>query len=46
MNKKCTYFSCSIFYKPGTGIIHCPYDEGYLDAKTGDVIVGPPLYSL
>ena len=39
--QKCTHLSCSVFYKPGTGIIHCPCHEGSFDAMTGDVIAGP-----
>jgi Rieske Fe-S protein len=44
--QKCTHLSCSVFYKPGTGIIHCPCHEGSFDAKTGDVIAGPPPRAL
>ncbi|WP_348798472.1 Rieske (2Fe-2S) protein [Flavobacterium adhaerens] len=40
--QKCTHLSCSVFYKPGTGIIHCPCHEGSFDAKTGEVLAGPP----
>jgi Rieske Fe-S protein len=44
--QKCTHLSCSVFYKPGTGIIHCPCHEGSFDAQTGDVIAGPPPRAL
>ncbi|PXY43283.1 QcrA and Rieske domain-containing protein [Flavobacterium hydrophilum] len=44
--QKCTHLSCSVFYKPGTGIIHCPCHEGSFDAKTGDVLAGPPPRAL
>lgn len=44
--QKCTHLSCSVFYKPGTGVIHCPCHEGNFDAKTGDVISGPPPRAL
>jgi cytochrome b6-f complex iron-sulfur subunit len=44
--QKCTHLSCSVFYKPGTGIIHCPCHEGSFDAVTGDVIAGPPPRAL
>ncbi len=40
--QKCTHLSCSVFYKPGTGVIHCPCHEGSFDAKTGVVLAGPP----
>ena len=44
--QKCTHLSCSVFYKPGTGIIHCPCHEGSFDAKTGNVLGGPPPRAL
>lgn len=44
--QKCTHLSCSVFYKPGTGVIHCPCHEGSFDAETGDVIAGPPPRAL
>jgi cytochrome b6-f complex iron-sulfur subunit len=44
--QKCTHLSCSVFYKPGTGTIHCPCHEGNFDAKTGDVVSGPPPRAL
>ncbi|MBK0370454.1 Rieske (2Fe-2S) protein [Flavobacterium agrisoli] len=40
--QKCTHLSCSVFYKPGSGIIHCPCHEGSFDANTGEVLAGPP----
>lgn len=44
--QKCTHLSCAVYYKPGTGIIHCPCHEGSFDALTGDVIAGPPPRAL
>ena len=44
--QKCTHLSCSVFYKPGTRVIHCPCHEGSFDAQTGDVIAGPPPRAL
>lgn len=40
--QKCTHLSCAVFYKPGTGQIHCPCHEGLFDAKSGNVLAGPP----
>lgn len=40
--QKCTHLSCAVFYKPGTGHIECPCHEGLFDARTGDVLAGPP----
>jgi Rieske Fe-S protein len=44
--QKCTHLSCSVFYKPGTGVIYCPCHEGSFDAKTGNVLAGPPPRAL
>lgn len=40
--QKCTHLSCAVFYKPGTGKIECPCHNGWFDARTGEVIQGPP----
>nr|WP_315142509.1 Rieske (2Fe-2S) protein [uncultured Flavobacterium sp.] len=44
--QKCTHLSCSVFYKPGTDIIYCPCHNGSFDAKTGEVLAGPPPRAL
>ncbi|MBE3561391.1 MAG: ubiquinol-cytochrome c reductase iron-sulfur subunit [Ktedonobacteraceae bacterium] len=41
----CTHLSCAVLYR-GDGTLHCPCHEGYFDAKTGDVIAGPPTRPL
>jgi len=40
--QKCTHLSCAVFYKPGSGKIECPCHNGWFDAKTGEVLQGPP----
>lgn len=40
--QKCTHLSCAVFYKPGSGKIECPCHNGWFDARTGQVIQGPP----
>jgi len=40
--QKCTHLSCAVYYQPGSGQIICPCHEGHFDAKTGDVLAGPP----
>lgn len=40
--QKCTHLSCAVYYKPGTGQIECPCHKGFFDAKTGNVMAGPP----
>lgn len=44
--QKCTHLSCSVFYKPGTDVIYCPCHNGSFDAKTGEVLAGPPPRAL
>ena len=44
--QKCTHLSCSVFYKPCTDIIYCPCHNGSFDAKTGEVLAGPPPRAL
>ena len=44
--QKCTHLSCSVFYTPGTDIIYCPCHNGSFDAKTGEVLAGPPPRAL
>ena len=44
--QKCTHLSCSVFYKPSTDIIYCPCHNGSCDAKTGEVLAGPPPRAL
>lgn len=41
----CTHLSCAVLYK-GDGTLHCPCHEGLFDAKTGNVLAGPPLRPL
>ncbi len=40
--QKCTHLSCAVFYKPNSGKIECPCHNGWFDAKTGEVLAGPP----
>lgn len=41
----CTHLSCSVLYQ-GDGTLHCPCHEGLFDARTGDVLAGPPTRPL
>jgi nitrite reductase/ring-hydroxylating ferredoxin subunit len=40
--QKCTHLSCAVFYSPETDKIQCPCHNGWFDAKTGEVLQGPP----
>lgn len=44
--QKCTHLSCAVFYAKGTGKIECPCHKGFFDAKTGEVLAGPPPRAL
>lgn len=41
----CTHLSCAVVYQ-GDGKLHCPCHEGLFDARTGDVLAGPPTRPL
>lgn len=41
----CTHLSCAVLYT-GDGKLHCPCHEGLFDARTGNVISGPPTRPL
>ena len=40
--QKCTHLSCAVFYMPKSGKIECPCHNGWFDARTGEVLAGPP----
>jgi cytochrome b6-f complex iron-sulfur subunit len=40
--QKCTHLSCAVYYSPRQGKIECPCHNGYFDARTGEVLQGPP----
>lgn len=40
--QKCTHLSCAVFYSPAHGKIQCPCHNGWFDARTGNVLQGPP----
>jgi Rieske Fe-S protein len=41
-NQKCTHLSCAVYYEASTERIVCPCHHGYFEARTGDVLQGPP----
>ena len=41
----CTHLSCAVVYQED-GKLHCPCHEGLFDARTGDVLAGPPTRPL
>jgi cytochrome b6-f complex iron-sulfur subunit len=40
--QKCTHLSCAVFYEPQADKIQCPCHNGWFDARTGNVLQGPP----
>jgi len=40
--QKCTHLSCAVFYQPQADKIQCPCHHGWFDARTGNVLQGPP----
>lgn len=40
--QKCTHLSCPVHYAKAHGRLECPCHEGGFDAKTGEVLYGPP----
>lgn len=40
--QKCTHLSCAVFYRKDLDKIECPCHNGWFDARTGQVLQGPP----
>jgi len=40
--QKCTHLSCPVYFDRGKQRLECPCHEGAFDARTGDVLHGPP----
>jgi Rieske Fe-S protein len=40
--QKCTHLSCVVYYEASEQRFECPCHEGVFDARTGDVLEGPP----
>jgi Rieske Fe-S protein len=41
-SQKCTHLGCVVFFEPDEDRWHCPCHNGNFDARSGDVISGPP----
>lgn len=44
--QKCTHLSCPVYFDRAHQRLECPCHEGAFDARTGDVLYGPPPRSL
>ena len=40
--QKCTHLSCAVYFSAVSGKIECPCHSGFFDARTGEVLQGPP----
>ena len=40
--QKCTHLSCPVYFERAHQRLECPCHEGAFDARTGDVLYGPP----
>ncbi|HEY8559235.1 MAG TPA: Rieske (2Fe-2S) protein [Pyrinomonadaceae bacterium] len=40
--QKCTHLSCPVYYSKEHNRLECPCHEGGFDARTGNVLYGPP----
>jgi Rieske Fe-S protein len=45
-SQKCTHLGCVVYYEPDEERWHCPCHEGNFEARTGNVISGPPTRPL
>ena len=45
-SQKCTHLGCVVYYEPDQQRWHCPCHEGNFEARTGNVISGPPTRPL
>ena len=44
--QKCTHLSCPVYYSRDQQRLECPCHEGAFDARTGNVLYGPPPRAL
>ncbi len=45
-SQKCTHLGCVVYFQPEQDRWHCPCHEGNFEARTGEVISGPPTRPL
>ncbi|MFC3859904.1 ubiquinol-cytochrome c reductase iron-sulfur subunit [Deinococcus antarcticus] len=44
--QKCPHLGCAVYYEEKHKVLECPCHEGFFNARTGDVISGPPQRGL
>jgi Rieske Fe-S protein len=45
-SQKCTHLGCVVFFEAEEDRWHCPCHEGNFEARTGEVLSGPPVRPL
>ena len=45
-SQKCTHLGCVVFFEAEEDRWHCPCHDGNFDARTGEVLSGPPVRRL
>lgn len=45
-SQRCPHLGCSVYFSEESGKLECPCHEGFFDARTGDVLAGPPQRGL
>lgn len=45
-SQRCPHLGCSVYFSDHSNTLECPCHEGFFDAKTGDVLAGPPQRGL
>ena len=45
-SQRCPHLGCSVYFSEESQKLECPCHEGFFDAKTGDVLAGPPQRGL
>lgn len=45
-SQRCPHLGCSVYFSEESEKLECPCHEGFFDAKSGDVLAGPPQRGL
>ncbi len=45
-SQRCPHLGCSVYFGEESRQLECPCHEGFFDAKSGDVLAGPPQRGL
>lgn len=45
-SQRCPHLGCSVYFSEESRKLECPCHEGFFDARSGDVLAGPPQRGL